>query len=283
MKYTFIILFIGISIILSAQGVGIGTQNPDNSALLELDVSGIMPKKGLLLPKVNLLNKTDQVTIVNPAKGLLAYNLANTESDETAVSANRIYYWDGVRWVTPLKTEEIPESLIIQNEILSSYDNQLFSIDQVDALNNNDSVVVEWDDDDEIQIDTENLEFIQADNQIKVLKTGYYQISGTFNFLPDIIDPVTNVAGVIATIQASTDDGLNWVKDFGIALPYENQAANQSQTVVFPVFIHNYAANTLLRLVLTKPSYSSDLTSGSGIIPLDTGDITKSIRVYRIN
>ncbi|HJW31317.1 MAG TPA: hypothetical protein VJ508_18945, partial [Saprospiraceae bacterium] len=58
---------------LHAQSVAINNTNslPDPSALLDLSSS----YKGLLIPRVNLINTTDPVTISSPARGLLVYNL----------------------------------------------------------------------------------------------------------------------------------------------------------------------------------------------------------------
>lgn len=56
--------------------VGIGTSSPDNSAILNLDVSSLPAngKKGFLGPKVGLTSNTDVTTIPSPAVGLMVYN-----------------------------------------------------------------------------------------------------------------------------------------------------------------------------------------------------------------
>ncbi|WP_148285357.1 hypothetical protein [Flavobacterium sp. B17] len=50
--------------------VGIGTNNPDASAALDIASTN----KGLLIPRVSLTGITDQTTIASPAMGLIAYN-----------------------------------------------------------------------------------------------------------------------------------------------------------------------------------------------------------------
>ena len=83
---------------LSAQeNVGIGTTTPDNSAILDLDVSSLANKKGLLVPRVST---TERNNISNPANGLIVY-----DTDE-----DLFYYNDGTsgspNWI-PVLSETI--------------------------------------------------------------------------------------------------------------------------------------------------------------------------------
>ncbi len=71
--------------------IGIGTVNPDSSALLEIKATD----KGILLPRVALTSATDQSTISSPATGLMVYNTG---------MANMKYvgyvFWNGSEWRT---------------------------------------------------------------------------------------------------------------------------------------------------------------------------------------
>lgn len=62
-----LLAFIIIAINLSAQSVGIGTNNPNASAMLEIKASNT----GLLVPRTSTASRT---SIVNQAKGLMLYN-----------------------------------------------------------------------------------------------------------------------------------------------------------------------------------------------------------------
>lgn len=70
--------------------VGIGTRNPNTSAQLDL----VSSSKGLLIPRVELKNENDFLTIANGnVESLLVYNLS--------VSSNLVkafYYWSGKKW-----------------------------------------------------------------------------------------------------------------------------------------------------------------------------------------
>jgi hypothetical protein len=76
-------------IIYAQQNVGIGTNTPNASSLLELNSSN----KGLLVPRINLISETDVVTIVNPVVSLLIYNTNNTLPE-----GEGYYFWNGAKW-----------------------------------------------------------------------------------------------------------------------------------------------------------------------------------------
>ncbi|RYD76445.1 MAG: hypothetical protein EOP53_14680 [Sphingobacteriales bacterium] len=74
-----LIFFLFISTSSFAQGVGIGTSNPNASAILDVNSTN----KGLLLPRVTDTNK-----ISTPAEGLMVYNRASKAPN----------YFDGSKW-----------------------------------------------------------------------------------------------------------------------------------------------------------------------------------------
>lgn len=53
--------------------IGIGTSNPDPSAILQVESSN----KGVLFPRINLQSFTDNTTIVNPANGLTVFHTSS--------------------------------------------------------------------------------------------------------------------------------------------------------------------------------------------------------------
>jgi hypothetical protein len=92
MKISVIVL----SVLLSAavktmaqQNVGIGTNNPHGSSILDIRSTS----RGLLIPRINLLSETDQVTIPTPLISLLVYNINNN-----LPNGEGYYYWNGVIW-----------------------------------------------------------------------------------------------------------------------------------------------------------------------------------------
>ncbi|MCP1298824.1 hypothetical protein NK356_06585 [Chryseobacterium sp. S0630] len=70
--------------------VGIGTNSPNTSALLDLTAAN----KGFLPPRIALNSITDVSTISAPAEGLVVYNTGAGN-----LKSKGIYYWDGAQWV----------------------------------------------------------------------------------------------------------------------------------------------------------------------------------------
>jgi hypothetical protein len=73
-----LLLFVGFSSVYAQDNVGIGTITPDPSALVEIQALD----KGLLIPR------TDTLSIVDPATGLLIYTVTDSS----------FWYFDGVFW-----------------------------------------------------------------------------------------------------------------------------------------------------------------------------------------
>ncbi len=78
-KMCFVIYVLLSTAVLQAQNIGIGTQTPDNSAIVDIASTS----KGLLLPRL-----ADTTSVSTPATGLVIYN-QNTKSPN---------YYDGAKW-----------------------------------------------------------------------------------------------------------------------------------------------------------------------------------------
>lgn len=89
MRKTILLYILTLCSISLFSQVGIGTTNPDNSALLELNSSN----RGFLLPRVSLLSATDITTIPNPVEGLMIYNLQSNCN-----LGPGMYVFDGTKW-----------------------------------------------------------------------------------------------------------------------------------------------------------------------------------------
>lgn len=108
---------------LSAQ-VGIGTANPDASAILDIESSNA----GVLIPRIDLTSTTDVVTILAPANSLLVYNIATT-TDLNPVYPG-FYFWNEIdnQWI------RIDDTPFIYGEIYAN-------IAQTQRLYNNQAVL----------------------------------------------------------------------------------------------------------------------------------------------
>lgn len=76
--------------------VGIGTIAPNDSAMLDVFSSN----KGVLFPRVSLLNTTDTSTILNGnVVGLIVFN--NVSNSNISIG---FYYWNGTEWIKLIDT-----------------------------------------------------------------------------------------------------------------------------------------------------------------------------------
>ncbi len=82
--------------------VGMNGNSPDKSSILDMSS---LSNKGLLIPRINLLNLTDNLTIQNPASSLLVYNT------NTALTGGvGYYYWDGSSWKRIVTLADLPSA-----------------------------------------------------------------------------------------------------------------------------------------------------------------------------
>ena len=76
--------------IYAQNNVGIGTNSPNASSVLDVTATD----KGLLIPRVALVQTTNPSPVTSPATSLLVYNTATVNDVVPA-----FYYWDGSQWV----------------------------------------------------------------------------------------------------------------------------------------------------------------------------------------
>lgn len=96
---SFLLLGMFVSTFAQTSNVGIGTNSPNSSAKLDIDVSSDASKSGLLIPRVALTGTTDVTTITSPATSLLVYNTATAGTVPNNVTPG-YYYWNGTKWVS---------------------------------------------------------------------------------------------------------------------------------------------------------------------------------------
>ena len=116
MKKVMFLFFVSLSFGLQAQ-VGFGTSTPDADAILELQASD----KALLLPRVALTGTSDIITVPNPVAGMMVYNTATTTTSGTAVQANNIYLFDGIRWKQVVDNNRLQSATAGFNESILGY------------------------------------------------------------------------------------------------------------------------------------------------------------------
>ena len=90
------------------QNVGIGTNSPNASSLLEVNSNS----KGILIPRVSLTSITDVITIPTPANALLVYN-----NNAALPDGRGFYYYNTItnEW-TRLATNNNLNNIVIKRE-----------------------------------------------------------------------------------------------------------------------------------------------------------------------
>lgn len=79
--------------------VAIGTTSLENGTIFQMETSD----KGLLLPRVSLLSKTDTSTITTLEEGLWVYNTSHAGSGSAIISPG-FYFWNGDEWTKMRET-----------------------------------------------------------------------------------------------------------------------------------------------------------------------------------
>jgi len=270
------ILFFSISI--NAQ-VGIGTQTPHTSAMLEMNVNNISPKKGFLIPRFTLNNNQDTQTIPNPVNAMTGYNLANAGTGNQLIEGNSFVVWDKTRWQKISSLAEVRQLKSPIEFVSTAKTNQNFTTtNQLTDANLSLPVEIQWVAEN-IQIPN-NDDVLLENNHFKILNPALYQLSGMVNFRANVTtagDPTH----VILVVQKSLDK-ITWTNILASSLPLENQATGKTQSITIPNIIHRFVANQYIRLVIYKPSTSNSYAANSGVIINVADDTSKSIRILKV-
>ncbi len=283
MKKIFKILLILSSSSLFSQ-VGIGTNTPDKSAALDIDVSHLPTnkKKGLLLPRISLLNNTDIVTIPNPAAGTIVYNLTDNGSGDTAVTKDSFYFWDGVKWIdivslTSLKNELLPQIFSIVNTHPQSTLNSLKTPEGLVVTFQNNGII----------LNSGNNITLNDNNTLTVNKTGRYDISGSINYNP-IAKAINTPTDLEFIIQVSSNNGTSWQNIAKSTSIWDPSTRGNSRTMIVSPIVVSLSANDILRCIV-KSNYgehgngNSDGT-GNPQIYAGTGiTYSRALRIQYLN
>lgn len=265
--------------------VGIASSNPDPSAVLDLDVSSLPAngKKGMLLPRISLLNNTDIVTIPNPAAGIVVYNLNDNGTGTNAVTKDTFYFWDGIKWM------DLASMTNVKNELLP----QVFSIVNTNAQNTTanisspEGVVVIYQSSGIVLNSGNNITFNSGNNTFTVNKTGRYDISGSINYNP-IAKVVSTPTDLEFMIQVSSNNGGSWTNITKSTSVWDSSTRGNSRTMIVSPMVVSLNQNDLIRCVV-KSNYgvhgggnadgsgNSQIYAGTGIT------YSRALRIQYLN
>ncbi len=245
---------------LSLAQVGIGTDNPSVGASIEM----VSTDKGLLIPRVSLLNNTDQTTVASPAKGLIVFNLVDNGTGTDQVLKNNFYYWNGVNW-----------DLIVNADLLNSKINNLNipqlagymykgNAQQFSNPTAADNILEFANAANVSQFNTEYLELNPSDatkSTFKINKTGRYGIETFVCLLVGVnVDDYFHLESVL---QKSTDNGVTWEDTPIVGTTYYSRAIAFGLTIPINangalMLNNNDLLRVATRIILQGPTQYSD-------------------------
>jgi hypothetical protein len=285
-KYSIYILVSFCTIVSTfAQQTGIGTKTPHTSAML--DVNSTVKPGGLLMPRVNLLNSGDVITIPNPATGLTVFNLQNAGTYPNNVEANRYYSWDGSKWVDLSDMDLVRRLLLPQVFFSQTEEAQILNATDLATINTGNPLVVTFPNN-SVSINTGN--HITLNNNIFTVNTaGSYEVSGYIGYIPrisNLIDaPLTTQTNIEYNIQVSKANGA-WLTVGTTTAVWGLAAGGYVRTLIIPpVSIDNLQPGDRFRAVILK---SMGVNHGSGSAssvavrsPEGTG-IAKNMKILKV-
>jgi len=140
--YNFSIVF--YSNFFYSQNVGINSNgaNPNASALLDIDVSSLVTKKGLLIPRLTLAERTAMNPLPSAAQGLLVYQTNGIEGFYYNVSTSTIPNWvylyssNSGSWLTNGNVGTTPSTAGYGSSVSNNFIGTTDNVDFVIATNN---------------------------------------------------------------------------------------------------------------------------------------------------
>ncbi|MCH7403722.1 hypothetical protein MM214_17810 [Belliella kenyensis] len=267
---------------------GLGTVNPNPSAILEMDVSSLAvgSKKGFLLPRVALTGTDDVITIQSPINGLLIYNTSNTVG-AYAVQANKVYTWNtsSQLWERYFAREEISGFIETKNYSIQSTTGQQFS--PLNTFNAGNLVDITWQASEVIFSNSDIISLDSDNTSFTVMKTGIYDISGFFNCHPQRPETsstntqTSNQTDVVFVLQKFT--GGSWETINATIYALGRGVGNTFSSIPYSSTTVSFAAGEKLRFRATRNTGLNRLDHGANAgIVANTGQITKSLRISLI-
>jgi hypothetical protein len=178
--YLRLLFFVLGSLVYAQSGsVGIGTNTPNESAILDM----VSSNKGLMIPKVSLnaTNASDySFMATQPTISLLVFN-----TNAALPAGTGLYYWDGTKWVFYFNSANINLLLGITKYYSKIYPNTLFSfaynseLSSVSSFVNGTALATPWIKIPETNDTPFNIVIDRVKNNTVITLTGMVQLRNT--------------------------------------------------------------------------------------------------------
>lgn len=249
-----------------AQSVGVFTKTPDASAALDVDVSALPAngKKGMLLPRVQLIDRRDRTTIPSPAVGLVVYNLQDSGSEDNQVERDMFYFWDGEKWLDMTNIDIVIRELLPQVFFILQGDAQnvaskknhpsLYYDEEVPLTYSEKSVDDKGNEIDHITLNTgNNVRLNDAEDTFEILNPGDYEISGIIGYNPNInnlLNASTNLEFIIQ--RRSSQTGGLWQNIARCVSAWGNNTVLNSRHMVISPMVVRFEKGDKIRAVVKR-------------------------------
>lgn len=252
-----------------AQSVGVFTKTPDASAALDVDVSALPAngKKGMLLPRVQLMDRRDRTTIPSPAVGLVVYNLQDSGSGDNQVERDMFYFWDGAKWLDMTNIDIVIRELLPQVFFILQGDTQnvaskrnrpsLYFNEEVPLTYSEKSVDDEGNVTDNITLNTgNNVRLNDNEDTFEILNAGDYEISGIIGYNPNIsenfsaLQTSTNLEFIIQ--RRSFQTGWNWRNIARCVSAWGNNTVLNSRHMVISPMVVKFERGDQIRAIVKQ-------------------------------
>lgn len=227
--------------------VGINTITPNSSASLDV----VSTSKGILYPRIALLNNTDQVTIPSPAKGLIVFNTNTSAAGSTQVVKNNLYFWNGTMWNQVVDGDAVINSNAgLKIPKLAGYaykqDNQQIVSPTTDMIATFHAATTTSDFNNNIYMEVNPSD--TTETQFKILQTGNYGFEGFACIL--INATTTDTIHPEICFQKSSNNGSTWTDTFLIATAeYDKDISNSLTIPINLTGVLSLTSGDLIRIV----------------------------------
>lgn len=270
-------LILGIFLFtLNQSQVGIGTNNPDASAILEV----MSIDKGFKAPNVKLLSKTDILTIASPEAGLLVFNTDAAGVFPNNVVANEYYFFNGTEWINIASTKQIEELLVPGIYVINEDTSQALQPGINTALSYQ---TVEFSSSAPL-VDKGNI-ITKSGNLFTVNRTGLYEVTANVNYNPAREAGTFRLSTLNISVQSRKSGTTSWADKATARRSWGNGSTNSFQTAFVPNTCIFLEVGDEVRLAVAYPLAGPDLQHGANarIASSATEPISKSFSIQLIN
>ncbi len=244
-----------------------------------------------MFPRLAIKDRTDTVTIPNPAVGLFIYNTVDSSTDN-AIKANAFYYWTGTSWVDVATAKTFETELYPQVFIVANRGNQ--EINKTD-FNNGQSIVVNFNTSASgaMYVDVGNRVSF-SNNNFKILSSGRYEITGYIGYNPWIPTNCTTqsteatcTAALDLLVQVSADNGNTWNNISKSSSVWGVGNGDKNRSVIIAPFIVTLNEGNLIRTLINKGSNANHGTSSTNsVLNIESGTglyYSRLLRLQKLN